>query len=92
MEHLALLSISTMGLPPASRVWIWSGSGWQVGAPRRLNSNPILGFPTYDTAKMFTVGLLQSSEAAGENRRAWPDPALLAYFRMARSLKQMNVF
>ena len=38
--------------------YTWSGSGWQVGAPKRLNSNPILGFPTYDTAKMFTFGLV----------------------------------
>lgn len=36
----------------------WSGSGWQVGAPKRLDSSPILGFPTYDTAKMITVGLV----------------------------------
>ena len=35
-----------------------SGSGWQVGAPKRLNSPPLLGFPTYDSAKMFTVGLI----------------------------------
>jgi len=38
--------------------YTWSGSGWQVGAPKRLNSSPILGFPTYDTAKMFTAGLV----------------------------------
>ena len=38
----------------------WSGSGWQVGAPKRLNSTPILAFPTYDTAKMFTLGLIAS--------------------------------
>jgi hypothetical protein len=38
--------------------YIWSGSGWQVGAPKRLNSTPMLGFPTYDTAKMFTFGLV----------------------------------
>lgn len=36
----------------------WSGSGWQVGAPKRLNSVPILGFPTYDTAKMLTLGVV----------------------------------
>jgi len=35
-----------------------SGSGWQVGAPKRLNSTPLLGFPTYDNAKMLTVGLI----------------------------------
>jgi hypothetical protein len=38
--------------------YAWSGSGWQVGAPKRLNSTPLLGFPTYDSAKMFTVGLI----------------------------------
>jgi len=35
----------------------WSGSGWHLGAPKRLDSMPLLGFPTYDTANMFTVGL-----------------------------------
>lgn len=38
--------------------YIWSGSGWQVGAPKRLNTTPILAFPTYDSAKMFTAGLV----------------------------------
>lgn len=38
----------------------WSGSGWQVGAPKRLNSTPILAFPTYDTARMFTGGIVAS--------------------------------
>ena len=38
--------------------YTWSGSGWQVGAPKRLNTSPILGFPTYDTAKMVTLGLV----------------------------------
>ncbi len=38
--------------------YAWSGSGWQVGAPKRLNSTPILGFPTYDTARMLTLGLV----------------------------------
>lgn len=38
--------------------YTWSGSGWQVGAPKRLDATPILGFPTYDTAKMFTIGLI----------------------------------
>lgn len=38
--------------------YTWSGSGWQVGAPKRLNSTPLLGFPTYDTAKMFTLGVV----------------------------------
>jgi len=40
--------------------YTWSGSGWQVGAPKRLNSSPILAFPTYDMAKMFTAGLIAS--------------------------------
>ncbi|HUA14579.1 MAG TPA: DUF3373 family protein [Verrucomicrobiae bacterium] len=38
--------------------YAWSGSGWQVGAPKRINSTPILAFPTYDTARMFTLGLI----------------------------------
>jgi hypothetical protein len=38
--------------------YAWSGSGWQVGAPKRINSSPILAFPTYDNAKMFTMGLI----------------------------------
>jgi hypothetical protein len=37
--------------------YTWSGSGWHLGAPKRLDSNPLLGFPTYDTANMFTLGL-----------------------------------
>jgi hypothetical protein len=37
--------------------YAWSGSGWHLGAPKRLDSNPLLGFPTYDSANMFTVGL-----------------------------------
>lgn len=40
--------------------YTWSGSGWQVGAPKRLNSSPILAFPTYDTARMFTAGVVAS--------------------------------
>ncbi len=35
----------------------YSGSGWHVGAPKRLDSTPVLGFPTFDVANMFTVGL-----------------------------------
>lgn len=26
----------------------YSGSGWHVGAPKKLSDNPVLGFPTYD--------------------------------------------
>ena len=37
--------------------YTWSGSGWHIGAPKRLDSSPILGFPGYDTANMGTVGL-----------------------------------
>jgi hypothetical protein len=37
--------------------YTWSGSGWHLGAPKRLDSTPLLGFPTYDTANMFTAGL-----------------------------------
>ncbi|MGZ4822355.1 MAG: DUF3373 family protein [Terriglobales bacterium] len=37
--------------------YTWSGSGWHLGAPQRLDSTPLLGFPTYDTANMFTLGL-----------------------------------
>jgi len=37
--------------------YTYSGSGWHVQAPKRLTETPLLGFPTYDTANMFTVGL-----------------------------------
>ncbi len=37
--------------------YTWSGSGWHLGAAKRLDSVPLLGFPTYDVANMFTVGL-----------------------------------
>ncbi|MBS1795081.1 MAG: DUF3373 family protein [Acidobacteria bacterium] len=33
----------------------YSGSGWHVGAPKLLTSTPILGFPTYKDAQMFTL-------------------------------------
>jgi hypothetical protein len=36
----------------------YSGSGWHVGAPKALDSKPILGFPTYDNAWMFSVGII----------------------------------
>jgi Protein of unknown function (DUF3373) len=35
----------------------YSGSGWQIGAPKKLNSTPILGFPTYDKAQMLTLSM-----------------------------------
>jgi hypothetical protein len=37
--------------------YTWSGSGWHLGAPKRLDSTPMLGFPTYDKASMLSVGL-----------------------------------
>jgi hypothetical protein len=36
----------------------YSGSGWHLGAPKKLNSNPILGFPTYSNAQMASLGLM----------------------------------
>jgi hypothetical protein len=35
----------------------YSGSGWHLGAPKKLDSTPVLGFPTYSGASMFSVGL-----------------------------------
>ena len=37
--------------------YTWSGSGWHLGTPKRLDSTPLLGFPGYDTASMVTLGL-----------------------------------
>jgi hypothetical protein len=37
--------------------YTWSGSGWHLGAPKRLDAVPLLGFPTYDAANMFTLGM-----------------------------------
>ena len=37
--------------------YLFSGSGWHLGAPKRLDSTPILGFPTYGGASMFSFGL-----------------------------------
>jgi len=37
--------------------YTWSGSGWHLGEPKRLDSIPLLGFPTYDVANMFTMGI-----------------------------------
>ena len=36
----------------------FSGSGWHVGAPKALDSTPILGFPTYSGASMFSISLI----------------------------------
>jgi hypothetical protein len=33
----------------------YSGSGWHIGAPKKLSESPVLGFPTYDSAKMVTA-------------------------------------
>jgi TorA maturation chaperone TorD len=33
----------------------YSGSGWHLGAPKKLDSMPVLGFPTYDSADMLTA-------------------------------------
>ncbi len=30
----------------------YSGSGWHIGAPKKLDAMPLLGFPTYDNAWM----------------------------------------
>lgn len=38
--------------------YIYSGSGWHLGAPKKLDSTPILGFPTYKNAYMGTIGLI----------------------------------
>lgn len=35
----------------------YSGSGWHLGAPQKLNSNPILAFPTYTGATMVSLGV-----------------------------------
>lgn len=35
----------------------YSGSGWHLGAPKKLDSTPILGFPTYDKAQMVTLSM-----------------------------------
>ncbi|MEJ2369192.1 MAG: DUF3373 family protein [Acidobacteriota bacterium] len=36
----------------------YSGSGWDVGAPKKLDATPILGYPTYDKASMFTLSMV----------------------------------
>jgi hypothetical protein len=35
----------------------YSGSGWHLGTPKKLDENPILGFPTYESASMFTLSM-----------------------------------
>lgn len=36
----------------------YSGSGWHIGAPKLLTGTPILGFPTYKNAQMFTLSTI----------------------------------
>jgi hypothetical protein len=36
----------------------YSGSGWHLGAPKLLTDTPILGFPTYKNAQMFTISTI----------------------------------
>jgi hypothetical protein len=36
----------------------YSGSGWHIGAPKRLSETPILGFPTYKDAQVLTVSTI----------------------------------
>jgi len=38
--------------------YTYSGSGWHVGAPKRLTDTPVLGFPTYQTANLGTMGII----------------------------------
>lgn len=38
-------------------IYRYSGSGWHLGAPKRLDETPILGFPTYRRAQDLTAGL-----------------------------------
>jgi len=35
----------------------YSGSGWHMGTPKDLSETPMLGFPTYDKAGMWTLSL-----------------------------------
>lgn len=39
-------------------VYDYSGSGWHVGAPKKLDSTPVLGFPTYSGANMISLSLI----------------------------------
>jgi len=36
----------------------YSGSGWHVGAPKKLDATPTLGFPTYDQASKIAFSLI----------------------------------
>jgi hypothetical protein len=35
----------------------YSGSGWHIGAPKPLDEMPILGYPTYDSAQVFSMAM-----------------------------------
>lgn len=35
----------------------YSGSGWHIGAPKALDSMPMLGYPTYSDAQIFTLSM-----------------------------------
>ena len=39
-------------------IYDYSGSGWHVGAPKKLDSTPVLGFPTYSGANMISLSLI----------------------------------
>ena len=36
---------------------VWSGSGWDVGAPQKLSDSPVLGFPTFNSADQASLSL-----------------------------------
>lgn len=36
----------------------YSGSGWHLGAPKKLDGEPILGFPTYDQASKVALSVM----------------------------------
>jgi hypothetical protein len=36
----------------------YSGSGWQLGDPKKLDSTPVLGFPTYDTVGKVALSVM----------------------------------
>ncbi len=38
--------------------YTYSGSGWHLGAPKKLDQNPILGFPTYSDAFKLSMSLI----------------------------------
>jgi hypothetical protein len=38
--------------------YTYSGSGWHVGAPKKLSETPVLGFPTYEDANVFQMALI----------------------------------